>query len=414
MIGKARGLPLIRRVDASRLTAKMPQDHIYYFDNNATTKIADEVIEAMMPFFTDQWGNASAAYRFGTDVSRAIRVARGRVAELMNAEPEEVVFTSCGTESDNAAWQGALLTQPNRKHIISTAVEHSANMKFGDHLRKRGYDVTFLPVEENGLIDLHLLEKTIRPDTALVSVMWANNETGVVFPIEEIAAICHSRGALFHTDAVQVAGKLTIDVRETNVDYLSLSGHKLHAPKGIGCLFVRQGAPFTPYVIGGGQERGCRGGTENVPYIVGFGRASELAMEAITDENTRVRAMRDRLEDTILQNIPRVSRNGAKAQRLPNTTNLAFHGVESEALLLMLDQAGICAATGSACKTGALEPSHVLTAMGLPADLAKASLRLSLGAYNTEADVDYLLDKLLPIIHRLRAEEDVPAGAIAD
>jgi cysteine desulfurase len=391
----------------------MDQDHIYYFDNNATTKIADEVIEVMMPFFTDQWGNASAAYRFGTDVSRAIRVARGRVAELMNAEPEEVIFTSCGTESNNAAWQGALLTQPNRKHIISTAVEHSANMKFGEHLRKRGYEVTFLPVEETGLLDLHLLEKTIRPETALVSVMWANNETGTVFPIEEIAAICHSRGALFHTDAVQVAGKLPIDVRETNVDYLSLSAHKLHAPKGIGCLFVRRGAPYTPYVIGGGQERGCRGGTENVPYIVGFGRAAEMAVDAISDENTRVRGMRDRLEDTILQSIPRTSRNGAKAQRLPNTSNLAFHGVESEALLLMLDQAGICAATGSACKTGSIEPSHVLTAMGMPADLAKASLRLSLGVYNTDADVDYLLDKLLPIIHRLRAEDDVASPVAA-
>lgn len=385
----------------------MPDDQIYYFDNNATTKIADEVIADMMPFFTDQWGNASAAYRFGTDVSRAIRMARGRVAELMNAEPEEVIFTSCGTESNNAAWQGALLTQPNRKHIITTAVEHSANMKFGEHLRNRGYDITFLPVEETGLLDLHLLEKTIRPDTALVSVMWANNETGVVFPIEEIAAICHSRGALFHTDAVQVAGKLPLDVRETHVDYLSLSAHKLHAPKGIGCLFVRRGAPFTPYVVGGGQERGCRGGTENVPYIVGFGRAAEIAIASIDEENTRVRAMRDRLEDTIMTKIPRISRNGAKAQRLPNTTNLAFHGVEAEALLLMLDQAGICAATGSACKTGSIEPSHVLTAMGLPADLAKGSLRLSLGVYNTDEHVDYLLEKLLPIISRLRAEETV-------
>lgn len=383
----------------------MPDDQIYYFDNNATTKIADEVIADMMPFFTDQWGNASAAYRFGTDVSRAIRMARGRVADLMNAEPEEVIFTSCGTESNNAAWQGALLTQPKRKHIITTAVEHSANMKFGEHLRNRGYDITFLPVEETGLLDLHLLEKTIRPDTALVSVMWANNETGVVLPIEEIAAICHSRGALFHTDAVQVAGKLPLDVRETHVDYLSLSAHKLHAPKGIGCLFVRRGAPFTPYVVGGGQERGCRGGTENVPYIVGFGRAAEIAMASIDEENTRVRAMRDRLEDTIMTKIPRISRNGAKAQRLPNTTNLAFHGVEAEALLLMLDQAGICAATGSACKTGSIEPSHVLTAMGLPADLAKGSLRLSLGVYNTDEHVDYLLEKLLPIISRLRAEE---------
>lgn len=405
MVGKHHVWPLIEPGNAPFKT--MTPEGLRYFDNNATTKIADEVVEAMMPYFTDRWGNASAAYRFGTDVSRAIRVARGGVAELMNAEPEEVIFTSCGTESNNAAWQGALLTQPNRRHIITTAVEHSANIKFGDHLRKRGYDVTFLPVEENGLIDLLLLEKEIRPETALVSVMWANNETGVIFPIEEIAAICHSRGALFHTDAVQVAGKIPVDVRETNVDYLSLSAHKLHAPKGIGCLFVRRGAPFTPFVVGGGQERGCRGGTENVPYIVGFGRAAELAIESIADENTRVRAMRDRLEDTILTKVPRTSRNGTKNQRLPNTSNLAFHGVEAEALLLMLDQAGICAATGSACKTGSLEPSHVLTAMGLPAELAMASLRLSLGVYNTEEDVDYLLEKLLPIISRLRAEEEV-------
>jgi cysteine desulfurase len=382
----------------------MTRDHIYYFDNNATTRIAEEVVESMMPYFTDLWGNASAAYRFGTDISRSLRDARGKVAALLNGEPEEIIFTSCGTESNNAAWQGALLTQPDKRHIITTAVEHSANMKFGEHLIKRGYEITYLPVESDGSLDLHLLEKTIRPDTALVSVMWANNETGVVLPIEEIAAIARSRGALFHTDAVQVAGKLNLDVRLTRVDYLSLSAHKLHAPKGIGCLFVRRGAPFTPYVVGGGQERGCRGGTENVPYIVGFGRAADLAMASITEENTRVRDMRDRMENTILKEIPRTSRNGARASRLPNTSNLAFHGVEAEALLLMLDQAGICAATGSACKTGSLEPSHVLTAMGVRSDLAKASLRLSLGIYNKDEDVDYLLEKLPGIISRLRAE----------
>ncbi|MBG88631.1 MAG: cysteine desulfurase NifS [Verrucomicrobiales bacterium] len=383
----------------------MAGDNIYYFDNNATTRIAEEVIESMMPFFTDLWGNASAAYRFGTDVSRSIRYARAKVAELVAAEPEEIIFTSCGTESNNAAWQGALFTQPGKKHILTTAVEHSANMKFGDHLKKRGYEVTSLPVESDGSIDLHLLEKSIRPDTALVSIMWANNETGVVLPIEEIAAIARSRGALFHTDAVQVAGKMNIDVRLTRVDYLSLSAHKLHAPKGIGCLFVRKGAPFTPYVVGGGQERGCRGGTENVPYIVGFGRAAELAMASITEENTRVRDLRDRMENTILDTIPRTSRNGARASRLPNTSNLAFHGVEAEALLLMLDRAGICAATGSACKTGSIEPSHVLTAMGLRSDLAKASMRLSLGIYNTHEDVDFLLEKLPEIISKLRDEE---------
>ncbi len=388
----------------------MNQERIYYFDNNATTRVAPEVLESMMPFLTEHWGNASSAYRFGNHVAREIKVARAKVASLINADPNEVIFTGCGTESNNAAWQSALLTQPDKRHILTTSVEHSANMKFGEELRRRGYEVTFLPVESDGSLDIHLLEKSIRPDTALASVMFANNETGVLFPIDEISAICRSRGALFHTDAVQVAGKLPIDVRDSRIDYLSLSAHKLHAPKGIGVLFVRKGAPFTPYLVGGGQEKGRRGGTENVPYIVGFGRAAELAIESLPVERNEVRKLRNHLEETILVTIPRTSRNGARANRLPNTCNLAFEGVEAEAVLLLLDQAGICASSGSACKTGSLEPSHVLTAMGLPATLSRASIRFSLGIYNTAEEVEHVLRELPLIISRLRAA-DQPVAA---
>src|SRR5207249_2644643 len=267
--------------------------------------------------------------------------------------------------SNNAAIHSALVTQPGKRHVITTSVEHSANIKYGKFLQKQGCDVTFLPVESDGSIDLHLLDMSLRPDTAIVSVMWANNETGVLFPIEEIAAICRSRDVPFHTDAVQTPGKLKIDVKSTGVDFLSLSAHKLHAPKGIGMLYVKRHMKFSPYVIGGGQERGRRGGTENVPYIIGFGRAAELAMVSLHDENTRVRALRDRLENSVLRTIPNTVRTGAQEPRLPNTSNIAFDNVEAEAILMMLDQVGICASSGSACTTGSLDPSHVLLAMGI-------------------------------------------------
>lgn len=387
------------------------QRKLCYLDNNATTRVAPEVVEAMLPFFTDYWGNASSAYSFGNQLQKHLETAREKVAALIHADPREIVFTSCGTESNNAAIHSAIRLNPKKRHVITTQVEHSANIKYCKFLEAQGYEVTWLPVEPDGSLDIHLLVEAIRPDTAIVSIMWANNETGVLFPIEEIAAICQGHDVLFHTDAVQVAGKLKIDVRALGVDFLSLSAHKLHAPKGIGLLYVKRRTPFQPMIMGGQQERGRRGGTENVPYIVGFGRAAELALENINDENTRVRRMRDRLEEAILKSIPETTRNGSRQQRLPNTSNLAFAGVEAEAILLLLNQLDICASSGSACTTGSIEPSHVLSAMGLPPDLARSSVRFSLGKYNTDEEIDFLLHHLPGIIQRLRAESPVSAAA---
>lgn len=381
----------------------MSQQKLYYFDNNATTRVAPEVIDAMLPFLRDLWGNASSAYQFGQQVKKHLDDARAKLAALINADPKEIVFTSCGTESNNTAIHSALATSPGKRHVITTSVEHSANIKYGEFLQRRGYEVTYLPVESDGSLDLHVLDQSIRPDTAVVSVMWANNETGIIFPIEEIAAICRSRGVLFHTDAVQTPGKIKLDVKSTGVDFLSLSAHKLHAPKGIGMLYVKKKAKFQPFVIGGHQERGRRGGTENVPYIIGFGRAAELAMSTLDEENTRVRALRDRLENTILKTIPNTFRNGSKEPRLPNTANLAFDFVEAEAILMLLDQLGICASSGSACTTGAVDPSHVLTAMNVSPMRARGSVRFSLGLDNTDAEVDHLLEHLPGIIARLRS-----------
>ena len=381
----------------------MSEQRIYYFDNNATTRVAPEVIDAMLPFLRDRWGNPSSVYGFGHELVKPIDEAREKVAALIGADPRDVVFTSCGTESNNSAIHSALATNPEKRHLITTAVEHSATLNCARELQKRGYEVTFLPVESDGSLDLHLLEKSIRPDTALVSMMWANNETGVLFPIEEVAVLCRSRGVLCHTDAVQVPGKLKIEVKTFGVDFLSLSAHKLHAPKGIGLLYIRRRAPYQPYIIGGQQERGRRGGTENVPYIIAFGRAAELATATFRDEDTRVRGLRDRMEKSILETIPKTVRNGAREPRLPNTSNLGFDQVEAEALLLLLDRAGICASSGSACTTGSLNPSHVLTAMGLSAARARGCIRFSLGIYNTAEEVDYLLERLPAMIAKLRA-----------
>jgi cysteine desulfurase len=386
----------------------MSQPAIYYFDNNATTRVAPEVVDAMLPFLWDYWGNPSSTYVFGRQAGEQVDQARAKVAALVNAEPREIIFTSCGTESNNSAIHSALATQPEKRHVLTTAVEHSANTNLCALLQKRGYDVTFLPVAADGALDLQQLEESIRPETAIVSVMWANNETGVLFPVRDITAICRRKGTLFHTDAVQTPGKLKIDVRELDVDFLSLSAHKLHAPKGIGLLYAKRRVKYQPYVVGGGQERGRRGGTENVASIVAFGRAAELAMASLPDENTRVRALRDRLEDGILAGIPGTSRNGAKEPRLPNTSNIAFDGVEAEGILMLLDQAGICASSGSACTTGSLDPSHVLTAMGFSAARARSSIRFSLGIYNTDTDVDYVLKHLPGIIAKLRANS--PGG----
>ena len=379
----------------------MEQQKVYYFDNNATTRVAPEVVDTMIPFLREYWGNPSSAYAFGAQVHGHVEAAREKVAALIHADPKEVVFTSCGTESNNSAIHSALVTS-GKRHVITTKVEHSANISFGAHLEKMGFEVTYLPVESDGSLDLHLLEQAIRPDTAVVSVMYANNETGVIFPIEEVAALCRSKGVLCHTDAVQVPGKLPINVKQLGVDFLSLSAHKLHAPKGVGMLYVKKRTRYTPYVIGGHQERGRRGGTESVANIVAFGRAAELALATLHDENTRVRALRDRLENWILTHIPNTVRNGAREPRLPNTCNIAFDFVEAEAVLMLLDQVGICASSGSACTTGSLDPSHVLTAMGVVPMRARGSVRFSLGIYNTEEDVDYLLQHLPRIIQRLR------------
>lgn len=382
-----------------------------YFDNNATTRVAPEVLEAMLPFLRENWGNPSSAYRFGHQLAGPLDSARAAVATLLNAEPREIIFTSCGTESINTAIHSALAAQPQKRHLVTGAVEHSATLKFCQFLQKRGYDVTFLPVDSDGRLDLGLLERSIRSDTALVSLMLANNETGILFPIAEVAALCRSKGVLCHTDAVQAAGKLALDVKGLGVDFLSLSGHKLHAPKGIGALYIKRHTRFQPYLIGGGQERGRRGGTENVANIAAFGRAAELAVSRLHDCETRVRGLRDKLESGILAGIPGSVRNGPAAPRLSNTTNIAFEGVEAEGILLLLDQADIGASSGSACTTGSLDPSHVLIAMGCSAARARASLRFSLGAYNTEAEVDYLLQGLPGIIEKLRANAPILAGA---
>jgi cysteine desulfurase len=377
------------------------QHPIYYFDNNATTRIAPEVVDAMLPFLREFWGNPSSVYGFGKQLAQPLEAAREKVAALINAEPREIIFTSGGTESNNSAIHSALAAP--KKHVVTTAVEHSANLKFCAHLKKMGFDITLLPVDSDGALDISLLEKSIRADTAIVSVMWANNETGVIFPIEEIAAICRSKHVLFHTDAVQILGKLKIDVKQLGVDFLSLSAHKLHGPKGVGLLYVKRGVKYQPYVIGGGQEQGRRGGTENVAGIVGFGRAAELATTPLSDANARIRALRDKLETGILKSIRGVVRNGSHDARLPNTSNLSFDGLEAEGILLLLDEQGICASSGSACTSGSLDPSHVLLAMGCSQARARGSIRFSLGIYNTEAEVDFLLKQLPPIIAKLRA-----------
>ncbi len=375
----------------------------YYFDNNATTRVAPEVVEAMLPFLRELWGNPSSIYGFGKQLAKPMEIAREQVAALINAEPREIIFTSGGTESINSAIHSALTTQPQKRHVVTTAVEHSATIKFCAHLKQLGFEVTLLPVASDGSLDIQLLEKSIRADTAIVSVMWANNETGVLFPIEEIAAICRSKHVLFHTDAVQVAGKLKIDVKNSGADFLSLSGHKFHAPKGVGALYVKRGVKYQPYIIGGGQEQGRRGGTENVAGIVGLGHAAELTMAHLKDANTRIRALRDKMENAILQNIGGVTLNGSRDSRLPNTSNLSFDGLEAEGILLLLDEQGICASSGSACTSGSLDPSHVLLAMGCSLARARGSIRLSLGIENTEADVDFLLKHLPLIIVKLRA-----------
>lgn len=374
-----------------------------YMDNNATTKVAPEVVEAMLPYFGELYGNPSSMHSFGGQVGRHIESARARLAELLGADPGEIIFTSCGTESDSTAIWAALRTRPEKKHIVTSRVEHPAVKNLCEYLQKNGYRVTFVPVDRKGNLDLDYLYDHLTDNTAIVSLMWANNESGVIFPIEEIVEKVKERDIVFHTDAVQAVGKLPIDMRSVPVDMLALSGHKLHAPKGIGALYVRKGTKFSPFLVGGHQERGRRGGTENVASMIGLGRAAELAGAFIEDENTRVKGLRDKLEKGLLERVSNAMVNGDPENRLPNTTSIAFEYVEGESILLMMNELGICASSGSACTSGSLEPSHVLRAMGVPFTAAHGSIRFSLSVYNNEEEVDFVIENLPPVIERLRS-----------
>jgi len=376
---------------------------VIYTDNNATTRVAPEVFEEMKPYLTELYGNPSSIHTFGSQVSYKIDEARSRVADLLGAQPTEIVFTSCGSESDNAAIMGILGSNPSKRHIITTRVEHPAVLNLCGHLAKTGYDVTYLSVDRNGQLDLNELSESIRHDTAIVSVMYANNETGTIFPIEKIGGIVKEKNVAFHVDGVQAAGKVPIDLSGSTIDLLALSGHKLHAPKGIGVLFIRRGTMIRPFMIGGHQERGRRAGTENVASICGLGKAAELTKKHLNDENTRVKALRDRLEKTLLEKIRHTFVNGDINSRLPNTTNISFEFVEGEAILLHMDRHGICASSGSACTSGSLQPSHVLRAMGIPFTAAHGSIRFSLSRYNTDSDIDKIIEVMPGIIDKLRA-----------
>ncbi|MFH1123362.1 MAG: cysteine desulfurase NifS [Pseudomonadota bacterium] len=373
-----------------------------YLDNNATTQVAPEVLEASLPYVHDLYGNPSSAHSFGGQVSRRMKEARERVAALLGATPEEIIFTSCGTESDNTAIMSALATERGKRHVVTSRVEHPAIKSLCEHLSNQDYLVTEIPVDGEGNLDMERYEKSLTPDTAIVSLMWANNETGVLFPVEKAAEMAKERSILFHTDAVQAVGKIPVDMKKNTIDMLSLSGHKLHALKGIGVLYVRQGTKFSPFLIGGHQEKGRRGGTENTAGIIALGKACELAAINMEIENTRVKQIRDKLENEICSKIPNSKINGNPLNRLPNTTNISFEFVEGEAILLMMDELGICASSGSACTSGSLQPSHVLRAMGVPFTMSHGSIRFSLSIYNTQEEIDFVIEKMPPIIEKLR------------
>jgi cysteine desulfurase len=373
-----------------------------YMDNNATTKVDPAVLDEMLPYFSELYGNPSSMHTFGGQVGRKISEARERVAAAFGCTPGEIIFNACGTEGDNTAISSALASQPEKRHIVTTRVEHPAVLNVVKHLERKGYEATYLGVDEQGRLDMDEVRESIRTDTALVSVMYANNETGVIFPIQEIAEIAKERGALMHTDAVQVLGKVPFDLKTLPVDFLAVSGHKVHAPKGVGALFVRKGTQFRPFMMGGHQEHGRRAGTENTTGIIGLGKACEIAMGNIAHENSVVKAMRDRLEKGLLAAVPDARVNGTTDARLPNTANISFQYVEGEAILLMMDAFGICASSGSACTSGSLEPSHVLRALGVPFTYAHGSIRFSLSRFNTDAEVDLVLAELPKIIKRLR------------
>lgn len=374
-----------------------------YFDNNATTRVDPSVVEAMLPYFTEQFGNPSSMHSFGNKVGLAIKKARMQVQELLGAEHDsEIIFTSCGTESDSTALISALKAQPERKEIITTVVEHPAILTLCTHLEKEGYKVHLLKVDGKGRLDLNEYRKLLTDQVAVVSVMWANNETGTFFPVVEMAELANAAGAMFHTDAVQAVGKVPLNLKDTKIDMLSVSGHKLHAPKGIGVLYLKRGTRFRPLLRGGHQERGRRAGTENSASIVGLGKAAEMALEAMAFENSEVKRLRDKLEAGILAKVARAFVTGDPSNRLPNTSNIAFEFIEGEAILLLLNKFGIAASSGSACTSGSLEPSHVMRAMGIPYTAAHGTVRFSLSRYSTEAEVDRVIAVVPEIIAQLR------------
>jgi cysteine desulfurase len=375
---------------------------VIYLDNNATTKIDPDVLEAMLPYLTEYYGNPSSMHSFGGQVGKAVKQARSQVATLLGAEESEVIFTSCGTEGNNAAIRAALAAQPDKRHIITTEVEHAAILSVCKQLEKQGYTVTYLSVNHQGQVDLSELEAALTGNTVLVSTMYANNETGVIFPVEQIGALVKEYGAAFHVDAVQAVGKVHLNLRTSTIDMLTLSGHKLHAPKGIGALYVRRGFRFRPFLLGGHQERGRRAGTENVSGLIALGKAAELAQQYL-DGVGQEKRLRDRLEKGLLKAIPDCQVNGHPTQRLPNTSNIGFKYIEGESILFMLNQHGVCASSGSACTSGSLEPSHVLRAMGLPYTILHGSIRFSLSRFTTEAEVDQVLAIMPSIVERLRA-----------
>lgn len=377
-------------------------DNIIYLDNNATTRVDPLVVEAMLPYLTTYYGNPSSMHTFGGQVGKAVKAARAQVAALLGAEDSEIIFNSCGTEGNNTAIRAALAAQSDCRHIITSQVEHPAVLNVCKQLEKQGYSVTYLSVDSKGQIDLMELEAALTGNTALVTLMYANNETGTVFPIEQVGQTVKEYGAAFHVDAVQAVGKVPLNLKDSTIDLLTLSGHKLHATKGIGALYVRKGFRFRPFLLGGHQERGRRAGTENVPGLIGLGKAAELAQEHIKNVKQE-KQLRDRLEKGLLSTIADTQLNGHPTQRLPNTTNIGFKYIEGEAILLSLNQYGVCASSGSACTSSSLEPSHVLRAMGLPYTILHGSIRFSLSRYTTPAEVDRVLEIMPPIVERLRA-----------
>ena len=380
------------------------EERVIYLDNNATTRTAPEAVAAMLPYFSEYYGNASSIHKFGGRLAKVVEEGRAKVAAFLGADPSEIIFTSCGTEGDNAAILSALDVCPvRRRKIVISTVEHPAILNLGKDLERRGYTVVKIPVDSLGRLDMDRARAMIDEQTAVVSVMWANNETGNLYPVEALAELAHRAGALFHTDAVQAAGKIPFKLRDMNIDMLSVSGHKFHAPKGIGALYVRRGVRFRPFIVGGHQERGRRAGTENVPYIVGMGVAAELAMANFDTENNYVRKLRDDLHNRLIAAIPSVRVNGDVEHRLPNTTNLSFEYIEGESILMHMDIHGICASSGSACTTGSLEPSHVMRAMGVPYTAAHGAIRFSFSRYNTQEDVDTVVEVLPGIIEKIRA-----------